>query len=94
MASNGNGVAPDDERIAETLRRLMGETAGIPAELIERDSTFEGELAMDSLSFVAFQVEVERTFGIDCPLEELHDVVRFDDVVQLVARKLATEAAP
>ncbi|MDQ3935864.1 MAG: acyl carrier protein [Actinomycetota bacterium] len=78
---------------AETLRELLTLAAGIPGELVELDSEFDGVLAMDSLSFVAFQVEVERTFGIDCPLEELREVARFRDVVELVERKLVAEAA-
>jgi acyl carrier protein len=77
-----------DAEIAQTLKRLMTQSAGIPEELIQLDSTFEGELAMDSLSFVAFQVELEQTFGIDCPLEDLYGIVRFDEVVALVRSKL------
>ncbi|HEX8647098.1 MAG TPA: acyl carrier protein [Thermoleophilaceae bacterium] len=82
-----------DEQIAATLKRLMTQTAGIPEELIQLDSTFEGDLAMDSLSFVAFQVELEQTFKIDCPLEDLYDIVRFDEVVALVRSKLPAEEA-
>ena len=78
---------------AATLRELLTLAAGIPGELVELDSEFDGALAMDSMSFVAFQVEIERSFGIDCPLEELREVVRFRDVVELVDRKLVTEAA-
>ena len=77
----------DDVQIEATLRRLLLETAGIPSELIRPDSAFAGELAMDSLSFVAFQVEIESEFGIDCPPEELRDVTRFRDLVALVRRK-------
>ena len=81
-----------DTQVADTLRRLLTECAGIPEELVELDSTFEGELAMDSLSFVAFQVHVEQEFGIDCPLEDLYEIKRFREVVELVERKLAAEA--
>jgi acyl carrier protein len=82
-----------DDQIAATLKRLMTETAGIPGELIQLDSRFEGDLAMDSLSFVAFQVELEQAFHIDCPLEELYGIERFDEVVALVRSKLPeTEA--
>jgi acyl carrier protein len=83
----GLPISLDEARIDATLRRLLLETAGIPAELIDAESGFEGDLAMDSLSFVAFQVEVESTFGIDCPLEELREVTRFGDLVELVRRK-------
>jgi acyl carrier protein len=84
---SGHPTALQEASIEATLRRLLLETAGIPAELIDADSGFEGDLAMDSLSFVAFQVEVESTFGIDCPLDELRDVTRFGDLVALVKRK-------
>jgi acyl carrier protein len=85
----GVPVGLDQARIDATLRRLLLETAGIPAELIDAESGFEGDLAMDSLSFVAFQVEVEATFGIDCPPDELREVTRFADLVELVQRKAA-----
>lgn len=78
----------DRAGIEATLRRLLLETAGIPAELIDADSGFDGDMAMDSLSFVAFQVEIESTFGVDCPPEELRDVTRFADLVDLVRRKV------
>jgi acyl carrier protein len=82
-----------EAQIADTLRRLLTECAGIPGELVALDSTFEGELAMDSLSFVAFQVELEQAFGVDCPLEELYEIQRFGEVVDLVGDKLAAAEA-
>jgi acyl carrier protein len=83
----GVPISLERARIEATLRELLLETAGIPAELIDGDSGFEGDLAMDSLSFVAFQVEIESEFGIDCPPEELMDITRFGDLVDLVRRK-------
>jgi acyl carrier protein len=77
----------DDVEIETTLRRLLLETAGIPSELIQPDSAFDGDLAMDSLSFVALQVEIESEFGIDCPPDELRDITRFGDLIALVRRK-------
>ncbi|HKP92196.1 MAG TPA: acyl carrier protein [Thermoleophilaceae bacterium] len=87
--TTGVPIAVERARIEATLRNLLLETAGIPAELIDADAGFEGDLAMDSLSFVAFQVEVESTFGIDCPLDELRDVTSFAALVELVRRKVA-----
>jgi acyl carrier protein len=88
----GAPISAEAARIEATLRRLMLETAGIPAELIDAESGFEGDLAMDSLSFVAFQVEVESTFAIDCPPEELREVTSFADLVALVQRKMGAAA--
>jgi acyl carrier protein len=86
---NGERAAALDlAPIKDKLRELIAETAGIPQELITDDATFKGALAMDSLSFVNFQVEIERTFDIDCALDELRDLTQFEQVVRLVAGKV------
>lgn len=74
--------------VKETLKALIEENAGIPASSIRDDSTIDGELAMDSLSFVSLQVAVDETFGVDCEAEELEKRNRFDAIVDLVWEKL------
>ncbi len=77
--------------IEETLRGLVVDALGIPPQLIVRDAAFDGELAMDSLSLIALQVEVERVFGIDCPAEEMRPLRRFRELVTLVEGKVAEQ---
>lgn len=74
--------------VKETLKALIEENAGIPASSIRDDSAIDGELAMDSLSFVSLQVAVDETFGVDCEAEELEKCNRFDAIVDLVWEKL------
>lgn len=80
------------EEIKEILKALIEENAGIPASSIKDDSTIDGELAMDSLSFVSLQVAVDETFGVDCEAEELEKRNRFDAIAQLIWEKLQAEA--
>lgn len=82
------GAGPSALSVKATVRRLIAETAAIPPELIDDDASFDGELAMDSLTVVSLQVELERAFGVDCPVEELREMRRFDEVVSAIESKL------
>ena len=82
-------TTPQD--IAATLRQLIQENAGIPASLVRGDSTIDGDLAMDSFSFISLQVAVEDTFGIVCDPAEIEACKRFDAIVTLVGDKVEAE---
>ncbi|GIW42597.1 MAG: hypothetical protein KatS3mg076_3174 [Candidatus Binatia bacterium] len=77
-------ATPSLEDVKATLRRLIEENAGIPASSIRDDSTIDGDLAMDSLSFVSLQVAVEEEYDISCDPEEIERRNRFDAIAQLV----------
>lgn len=81
--------------VKETLKMLIEENAGIPAASIRDDSSIDGELAMDSLSFVSLQVAVDETFGVDCEAEEIEKRNRFDAIAELIWERLqAAEQRP
>lgn len=92
-APTAAGVRSVDE-IKETLKALIEENAGIPASSIKDESTIDGELAMDSLSFVSLQVAVDETFGVDCEAEEIEKRNRFDAIAGLIWERLQTESTP
>jgi acyl carrier protein len=77
--------------IPGTLRRLIQENAGIPAALVRDDSTIDGDLAMDSFSFISLQVAVEDEFDIVCDPAEIEACKRFDAIVRLIADKVDAE---
>ncbi len=79
---------PSIERVKEVLRRLIEQNAGIPGTLIRDDSSIEGDLAMDSMSFVSLQVAVEETFGIRCDAEDLESRKRFDAMAALIQERV------
>jgi acyl carrier protein len=77
--------------IPGTLRHLIQENAGIPASLVRDDSTIDGDLAMDSFSFISLQVAVEDEFGIVCDPAEIESCKRFDAIVALIRDKVDAE---
>jgi acyl carrier protein len=90
MAASSSGI----EETKRTLRRLIQENAGIPAAVVEDDSTIDGDLLMDSMSFVSLQVAVEETFGILCAPEEIQAANSFAAIAALVHERCADGGAP
>jgi acyl carrier protein len=80
------------EETKRTLRRLIQENSGIPAAVVDDDSTIDGDLLMDSMSFVSLQVAVEETFGILCSPEEIQAANRFGAIAALVHERSASQA--
>lgn len=72
------------EGVKSALRSLIEENAGIPSAAIRDDSTIDGDLAMDSLSFLSVQTAVEEHFGIRCDPTEIEARNRFDAIAALV----------
>ena len=52
------------EKVAEILRTYLGEVAGISAESVGPDSSIDGDLEMNSVTFVELQVALEEHFDI------------------------------
>ena len=80
--------------VKDTLRRLIEENAGISGDSIADDSSIEGDLAMDSFSFVSLQVAVEETFGVECAPEEIEERSTFDGIARLIFEKSTGEVPP
>ncbi len=76
------------EALKRVLRRLIEENAGIPAAEVHDDSAVDGDLALDSMSFVSLQVAMEETFGISCTPEEIEAANRFDAIAVLVQERI------
>ena len=83
-----------NEQIKDILRGLIEENSGIPASAVRDDSTIEGDLAMDSMSFVSLQVAVEETFGISCTLEDLESANSFESIAELVHERTSGKSSP
>lgn len=85
-ARGKNALAPTGEleSTKSRLRRLIEENAGVPAAVIQDDSTIDGDLAMDSMSFVSLQVAVEEEFGILCAPAEIEAANHFETIAELI----------
>ncbi|MDH6515142.1 acyl carrier protein [Streptomyces sp. SAI-208] len=53
----------------QTLKEILDEVAGVPAEDVTPDSSFTEDLALDSLTVVSLFVLVQRRFGTEVPNE-------------------------
>jgi acyl carrier protein len=76
------------EALKRVLRRLIEKNAGIPAAEVHDDSAVDGDLALDSMSFLSLQVAMEETFGISCTPEEIEAANRFDAIAALVQERI------
>lgn len=73
--------------VKQTLRRLIEKNAGIPGVEVDDASSVDGDLAMDSMSFLALQVDVEETFGINCTPDDILAANRFAAIAALVQQR-------
>lgn len=81
------------DEVKRTLRRLIEHNAGIPGAEIDDESSVDDDLAMDSMSFLALQVAVEDTFGINCTPDEILAAARFAAIAALVRDRAARVGA-
>lgn len=76
--------------LKEKLRSIIVEVSEI--DEIPDETSF-AELGIDSMMALEIVAEVERTYHLSIPEEELKDLTNFTRVYELVRSKLAADAA-
>ncbi|MBQ9520682.1 MAG: acyl carrier protein [Acholeplasmatales bacterium] len=71
----------------EDIKKLIIECANVTKE-ITPDSILKEDLSIDSLYAVEMILELEENFDIHIEIEEMEDLIKVSDVVDLVNRKL------
>ena len=66
------------KQIRKTVRKILSEVSGIPAEKIEPHHFFDKDLGMDSLDAVEAIRNAEETFGITVPDEVAEKLVQVE----------------
>lgn len=80
-----------DDALREKLREIIAEVSEI--DEIPDETPFE-ELGIDSMMAIEIVAEVERTYKLSIPEDELTDMTHFEAVYRLVRGKLdAADAA-
>lgn len=80
-----------DEALKDKLREIIAEVSEI--DEIPDDEPFE-QLGIDSMMAIEIVAEVERTYKLSIPEDELSDMTNFTKVYELVRGKLdAADAA-
>ncbi len=71
----------------EEVRKIIAELLELDPDEITMESTW-GDLGIDSLDVVDTIYDLESTFGIKLPDDELEDIRTIGDLASLVQRKL------
>jgi acyl carrier protein len=79
--------------VKDVMRRAIEQTAGIPTQSIGDHSTLDGDLAMDSLSQLAFQAALECRLGVALDAGRLMAANRFDAIAQVILHELHSETS-
>jgi acyl carrier protein len=80
-----------DAALREKLREIIAEVSEV--DEIPDDTSF-AELGIDSMMAIEIVAEVERTYKLSIPEDELQEMTNFTRVYQLVRNKLeAADAA-
>jgi acyl carrier protein len=82
-----SAVEVGTQELKSRLRELIQESTGVPGELVTDESSFDDDLAVDSLSLASLQVNIESTFGISMSVDELSRARRFDQIANAVETK-------
>ena len=76
--------------VLQVLRDKAVEMLEVEAEQVQEDKSFVDDLQVDSLSLVEYTMELEDTFGIELPEEELTDVKTIGAFVDVILRKVSS----
>ena len=79
-----------DAALKDRLREIIAEVSEV--DDIPDETPFK-ELGIDSMMAIEIVAEVERTYKLSIPEEELKDLTNFMRVYELVRDKLAAHAA-
>lgn len=72
------------EEIRQKVKDIISNVMGIPAQEIPDHASLQEDLDLDSLSLLEVGVDVDYTFKLGLPEEELQGLTSLDDVVSLV----------
>ena len=86
-------AAPSPAEIRQRIKQIIGNVAGMDAAKIPDHASQREDLALDSLSLLEIGVDVDFTFKLNLPDERYKAVQGLDDMVDLVARRLAEAGA-
>lgn len=74
------------EEIFDKVKEVIINQLGVSEASVTPEATFLEDLGADSLDIVAFMLELEETFGIEIPDEEVEKVEKVKDIVEYIAK--------
>lgn len=76
--------------IRADLADIVEEIAGVPADDVQLDKEFVGDLDVDSLSMVEIVVAAEEKFGVRIPDDEVKNLKTVGDAVTFIEKAQAS----
>lgn len=76
------------EEIFNKVKEVIINQLGVSESSVTPDATFLEDLGADSLDIVSFMLELEETFGMEIPDEEVEKVEKVNDIVEYIENKL------
>jgi len=80
-------MAISAEELKDNLRKIISEVTEV--DEIPDDTPFK-DLGIDSMMAIEIVAEVERTYKLNIPEDELRDLTNFQAVLDKVQQKLST----
>lgn len=80
---------PSPAEIRQRIKQIIANVAGMDAAKIPDHASLREDLSLDSLSLLEIGVDVDFTFKLNLPDERYKEVQGLDDMVDLVACRLA-----
>jgi acyl carrier protein len=71
----------------ERLRAIMADVLNVDANSIYPETSRVNNGAWDSLSHINLVVALEQEFGISFDIEEIENMISFENVIQMVQTK-------
>ncbi len=73
----------------EKIRSIISDQIGMEADQINLSSEFKEDLGIDSLDIFEIIMELEETYGIEIPTEDLEEMKKVSDLVHYIDRKIS-----
>ena len=74
----------DASTIRQTIKQHISTITGLSAGEIADSASYIDDLGLDSLSILELTVDLEYTFNIKLPIEQLPEIRTVDDAVRIV----------
>jgi len=79
--------------IRARIKQIIANVAGLDAAKIPDQASLREDLSLDSLSLLEIGVDVDFTFKLNLPDERYKEIQSLDEMVGLVAHRLAETGA-
>jgi acyl carrier protein len=77
--------------LKEDIRQLVAKIVKLPVEKVSYEANLFTELNIDSLLGVEIFAALDKKYGVNIPENQLKTVVTLSDLIDLVAKQLASK---